>query len=139
MSTLEQVLVFEHALCVHEMLKEIHFWVDKADQYSKGTTTSVPGELPKDIFELQGNNDRFTESEEEQIAHCQYINSQINYAQLFQLIGSKLVSLLDVFKSPQLIWNMINCLSFILEKTVSNPEMIEGCLKYLNILRILEH
>ena len=34
---------------------------------------------------------------------------------------------------------MINCLSFILEKTVSNPEMIEGCLKYLNILRILEH
>lgn len=33
---------------------------------------------------------------------------------------------------------MINCLSFILEKTVSQPELIEGCLKYLNILRILE-
>ena len=33
---------------------------------------------------------------------------------------------------------MINCLSLILEKTVSNPEMVEGCLKYLNILRILE-
>lgn len=47
------------------MLKEINFWVDRADQYKKGTTTSVPGELPKDIFELQGNNDRFTESEEE--------------------------------------------------------------------------
>ena len=46
--------------------------------------------------------------------------------------------LLDVFKSPQLIWNMINCLSFILEKTVSNPEMIEGCLKYLDLMRILE-
>ena len=58
-------MVFEHALCVHEMLKEINFWVDRADQYKKGTTTSVPGELPKDIFELQGNNDRFTESEEE--------------------------------------------------------------------------
>jgi len=33
---------------------------------------------------------------------------------------------------------MINCLSFILEKTVSQPEIVEGCLKYLNILRILE-
>ena len=33
---------------------------------------------------------------------------------------------------------MINCLSFILEKTVSDPQTIEGCLKYLNILRILE-
>lgn len=33
---------------------------------------------------------------------------------------------------------MINCLSFILEKTVSDMELVEGCLKYLNILRILE-
>ena len=33
---------------------------------------------------------------------------------------------------------MINCLSYILEKTVSDPQMVEGCLKYLNILRILE-
>ncbi len=98
----------------------------------------MPAELSKDIFELRGSNDRFTESEEEQITHCQFINSQINYAQLFQLVGSKLVPLLDVFKSPQLIWNMINFLSFILEKTVSNPELVEGCLKYLNILRILE-
>jgi len=64
------VLAFEHCLCVHEMLKEIHFWIDRADQYKKGVSTSVPGELPKDIFELRGNNDRFTESEEEQIAHC---------------------------------------------------------------------
>jgi len=48
------------------------------------------------------------------------------------------VPLLDVFKGPSLIWNMINCLSFILEKTASNLELVEGCLKYLNILRILE-
>ena len=52
-------------MCVHEMLKEIHFWVDRADQYQKGMSAKVPGELPKDIFELRGNNDRFTESEEE--------------------------------------------------------------------------
>ena len=30
----------------------------------------MPGELPKDIIELRGSNDRFTESEEEQITHC---------------------------------------------------------------------
>jgi hypothetical protein len=65
MTTLEQVLVFEHCLCVHEMLKEIHFWLDRADQYKKGTTTKMPGELPKDIIELRGSKDRFTESEEE--------------------------------------------------------------------------
>ena len=46
--------------------------------------------------------------------------------------------LLDVFRSPSLIWRMINCLSYILEKTVGDPQMVEGCLKYLNILRILE-
>ena len=33
---------------------------------------------------------------------------------------------------------MINCLSLILEKTVSKPEEIEASLKYLNIMRILE-
>ena len=98
----------------------------------------MPGELPKDIFELRGNNDRFTESEEEQIAHSQHIDSQIDYAQLFHLIGSRIVPLLDVFKSPNMIWSMINCLSFILERTVANPATIEGCLKYLNIIRILE-
>ena len=30
-STLEQVLAFEHCMCIHEMLKEIHFWLDRAD------------------------------------------------------------------------------------------------------------
>ena len=68
---------------------------------------------------MRGTGGSFTESEEEQIAHCQWIDAQINYAQLFQLVGSRLVPLLDVFKSPSLIWSMINCLSFILEKTVS--------------------
>ena len=46
---------------------------------------------------------------------------------------------MDVFKSPQLIWNIINCLSFILEKSVNKPDVIEGCLKFLNVQKILEH
>lgn len=31
LTTLEQVLVFEHCLCIHEMLKEIHFWLNRAE------------------------------------------------------------------------------------------------------------
>jgi hypothetical protein len=31
MSTLEQVLAFEHCCCVHEMLKEVHFWLNRAE------------------------------------------------------------------------------------------------------------
>ena len=30
LSSLEQVLAFEHSHCVHQMLKEIHHWLDKA-------------------------------------------------------------------------------------------------------------
>jgi len=59
MTTLEQVLVFEHSLCIHEMLKEVHFWLNRADQYKNGTTTQMTGALSKDIFELRGSNDRF--------------------------------------------------------------------------------
>ena len=38
LTQIEQVLVFEHCIVVHEMLKEIHFWVDKADQIKNGTS-----------------------------------------------------------------------------------------------------
>ena len=46
--------------------------------------------------------------------------------------------LLDLFKVPNLIWNMINYLSFCLEKIVEQPEAIEECLKFFNILAILQ-
>ena len=62
----------------------------------------------------------------------------MNYAQLFQLICAKLVPLLDVFKAPNLIWSIINCMSFVLEQIVDQNETIEECLKYMNILRILQ-
>lgn len=58
---------------------------------------------------------------------------------MFQVVCCKLVPLLDVFKSPNLIWNMINYLSFILEKNIEQPDAIVECLKYLNILRILQN
>ena len=54
------------------------------------------------------------------------------------MVCSRLVPLLDVFKVPNLIWNMINYLSLILEKIVDQPEAIEECLKFLNIIAILQ-
>lgn len=51
---------------------------------------------------------------------------------------SKLVPLLDFYKQPNLIWNMINYLSFILEKNCDQPESTIECLRSLNILKILQ-
>jgi hypothetical protein len=52
----------------------------------------------------------------------QLIDAEINYGKVFQHVCIKLVPLLDVFKQPNLIWNMINYLSFILEKNVNEQE-----------------
>jgi hypothetical protein len=97
-----------------------------------------PGELPKDMQELRGNNKAYTDSEDDQISLSLLIHAQINYATVFNDVCSKLVPLLDVFTSPNLIWNFINYLSFILEKNVEHPEATIECLKSLNILRILQ-
>jgi hypothetical protein len=132
------VLVNEHCHCIHEMLKELNSWIARADQLKSGLR--IPEELPKDIFELRGDGlMKFGDTEEDQIALSQMINQHINYAQVFQVVCCKLVPLLDVFKSPNLIWNMINYLSFILEKNIEQPDAIVECLKYLNILRILQN
>lgn len=109
----------------------------RADQLKRGSRPRIPEELPKDIFELRGSG-QFSESEEDQISLCQHIESQINYTELFQVVSLKLVPLLDAFRAPNLIWNMINYLSAILEKIVQQPKEIEECLKYLNILAILQ-
>lgn len=64
------------------------------------------------------NLDNPVESEIEQIKSSLQIESQINYGQVFQIECSKLVPLLHKFRAPNLIWNMINYLSFILEKNI---------------------
>lgn len=46
--------------------------------------------------------------------------------------------LLDVYSQPNLIWNMINYLSFALEKNCDQPESTIECLRSLNILKILQ-
>lgn len=44
------------------------------------------------------------------------IDAQLNYSHIFEKVCTRLVCLLDVYKAPTLIWQMINWLSFILEK-----------------------
>jgi hypothetical protein len=68
----------------------------------------------------------------------QLIDAEINYGKVFQHVCNKLVPLLDVFKQPNLIWNMINYLSFILEKNVNEHEQTIECLRSLNILKIMQ-
>jgi len=48
------------------MLKEVHYWLTRADQLKKGSRTCE--ELPKEIGELRGNQQKYTDSEDDQIA-----------------------------------------------------------------------
>ena len=52
-TSLYQVLIYEHCHCIHEMLKEITYWLQRADQLKKGGRICAE-ELPKDIVELRG-------------------------------------------------------------------------------------
>lgn len=77
---INQVLITEHCHCIHEMLKEINYWNQRADQLRKNGQ-AIP-ELSKDIFELRGST-TYGDSEDDQITICQLIDAQINYAQVF--------------------------------------------------------
>lgn len=48
------------------------------------------------------------------------INREIDYASLFGLLSQKLVPILGVFKAPNIIWNIINYLSLVLEKNAES-------------------
>ena len=113
----------------------MHYWLTRAEQLKKGSRPCE--ELPKEIGELRGNKLKYTDSEDDQIMLSQLIDAEINYGKVFQHVCSKLVPLLDVFKQPNLIWNMINYLSFILEKNVNEHEQTIECLRSLNILKIM--
>ena len=65
------------------MLKEIHYWLQRAEQIKKGGRSCLE-ELPKDIIELRGQPKKFTDSEEDQITLSQLIDAQINYSKVFQ-------------------------------------------------------
>ena len=64
-------------------------------------------------------------------------NTQINYLLTFQVVCEKLAQLFNTFTMPNLVWKMVNYLSFILEKNTESPEQLIECLKQLNIIKLL--
>ena len=98
------------------MVGEVGYWLNKAEQFKTGTRICQE-ELPKDIGELRGNQ-QWTDSNDDQMALSQLIDSQLNYSAIFMTVCQKLVPLLDIFLQPNLIWNMINFLSHLLEKNM---------------------
>lgn len=46
----------------------------------------------------------------------------MNYLKTFQVVCSKLSGLFDTFQMPNLVWKMVNFLSFILEKNTERAE-----------------
>lgn len=71
------------------------------------------------------------------MALSQLIDSQLNYSDIFMTVCQKLVPLLDIFMQPNLIWNMINFLSHLLEKNMDQQAQAIECLRSLNLLKIL--
>ena len=63
--------------------------------------------------------------------------SQIDYMKTFEIVCSKLSNLFNTFNMPNLVWKMVNYLSFILEKNTENPDKLIECLKQLNIIKLL--
>lgn len=71
--------------------------------------------------------------EEEQIAMSVSINRQIDYSQVFQAVANKLIPILGSFQAPNLIWNMINYLTKLLEKNSDSQTLMIECFKTLNL------
>ena len=46
--------------------------------------------------------------------------NMIDYLKTFQIVCAKLVDLFHSFSSPNLVWKMVNILSFILEKNTES-------------------
>ena len=62
---LEMVLINEHCHVLHEMHKELDQWLKRAEQLKKGSQGAIADKLSKDIEELRGKPQAFTESEDE--------------------------------------------------------------------------
>ena len=65
------------------------------------------------------------------------IDRQIDYSQVFALVAEKLIPILGVFKAPNLVWNMINYLSKLLEKNANSQTLMVECFNKLNLHHLL--
>jgi hypothetical protein len=124
----DHVLIYEHCRCIHELIKEIEFWIKK--EKSGNRASYAQGSL------FDSGNSPITE-EEEQIQMSIKINKEIDYTQLFSLVASKTIPIMSVFQAPTLIWNMINYLTLLLEKNSDSQSLMTECFHALNLQHLL--
>lgn len=136
------VLIYEYATCIHEMLKEIDYWLKLSNTQSQSQLIKPFDVVPirknsfkKDLLDFsEGHQD----PQDEQIQMSIQIHQhQIDYMQTFQIVCSKLTGLFNTFNQPNLVWKMVNYLSFILEKNTESADKLIECLKQLNIIKLL--
>ena len=125
----DYVLIFEQAQCLYEMLKEIEYWLKRAAAgLSSPDFPSVSGNLRRsdliDFDQMAGS----VESEDEQIKNCTRIHANIDYMRTFQVVCEKMVTLLQEFNSPNLVWKLVNIMSFILERNTDSADHLISCL-----------
>jgi hypothetical protein len=56
----------------------------------------------------------------------------------FTVVCSRLSLLFNSFNMPNLVWKMVNYLSFILEKNTESADKLIECLHQLNIVKLLQ-
>ena len=80
-----------------------------------------------DLLDFDQNNPN--DSQDDQITMSTIIHEQqIDYLKTFQIVCSKLINLFNTFQAPNLIWKMVNYLSFILEKNTDETDKLVECL-----------
>lgn len=75
------------------------------------------------------SDQNLVESQDDQIEMSTMIHSNMmDYLKTFQIVCAKLVDLFHSFSSPNLVWKMVNILSFILEKNTESDQQLIECL-----------
>ena len=127
--TTDFVLIYEQACCIHEMLKEIDYWLKMSSSSQPGAFTASPfsmgpiGSLRRNRGDLLDFNDGGLDTQEDHITMSKHIhNTEMDYLKTFQVVCSKLSGLFNTFQTPNLVWKMVNFLSFILEKNTERAE-----------------
>ena len=66
------------------------------------------------------------------------IDKQIDYQQLLDIVAKKLIPLLSKFQNPTLIWNIINYLTKLLEKSIDSNGELGSIFDTINIENLLK-
>jgi hypothetical protein len=140
-NTTDYVLIYEYATCIHEMLKEIDYWVKQSSQVTAGAGLVKPFGASKtstggNLLDF-GLSDQAIDGEDQIKMSLEIHQNGINYLRTFQVVCQKLSGLFNSFNVPNLVWKMVNFLAFILEKNTESAVQLIECLKQLNIIKLL--